>query len=347
MRILLNRRRVLHGGIALAGLGGLAGAGIIREWGWRRGRVPRLGILTIATVPPVPFAATLMAAFDPFAAAFMATMRDLGYVDGETIEIEVRGASGAEARLTELAAELVRLGPDVLLVTGSREALAARQATSTIPIVFIGSADPIGSGLVASLSRPEGNVTGLSLIAPELNGKRLELLKAVVPGLVRVAVLAHAGSPIRNLSWDESRVAAAQLHLQPQLVEVRDADDFEGAFAAMASGQAQALVLHSDAVLTAYRERIIGFARQARLPTMYPDRQHVVEGGLMAYGTSVVDLYRRIAVYIDKILRGAKPADLPVERPTVFDFVINLTTAQTLGVSIPQAILQQATELIQ
>lgn len=346
MRILLNRRRVLHGGIALAGLGGLAGAGIIREWGWRRGRIPRLGVLTIATVPPVPFASRLLA-FDPFAAAFLAAMRDLGYVDGETIEIEVRGASGAEARLPELAAELVRLGPDVLLVTGAREAQAARQATSTIPIVFIGSADPIASGLVASLSRPEGNVTGLSLIAPELNGKRLELLKAVVPGLVRVAVLDHAGSPIRNLNWDESRVAAAQLHLQPQLVEVRDADDFEGAFAEMASGQAQALVVHSDAVLTAYRERIIGLARQARLPTMYPDRQHVVEGGLMAYGTSVLDLFRRSAVYVDKILRGAKPADLPIEQPTTFDFIINVKAALALGLTIPESVLQQATEVIQ
>jgi putative ABC transport system substrate-binding protein len=294
----------------------------------------------------VPFAARLLA-FDPFAAAFLAGMRDLGYVDGETIEIEVRGASGAEARLPELAAELVRLGPDVLLVTGSLEAQAARQATSTIPIVFTGSADPIGSGLVASLSRPEGNVTGLSLIAPELNGKRLELLQAVVPDLVRVAVLAYADSPSRNLSWDESRVAAAQLHLQPQLVEVRDADDFEGAFAAMASGQAQALVLHPAALLTAYRERIIGLARQARLPTMYPDRRHVVEGGLMAYGPDLLDLMRHSATYVDKILRGAKPAHLPVERPTVFDFIINLKTARALGLTIPQAILQQATELIQ
>jgi putative ABC transport system substrate-binding protein len=200
---------------------------------------------------------------------------------------------------------------------------------------------------VASLSRPEGNVTGLSLIAPELNGKRLELLKAVVPGLVRVAVLDHAGSPIRNRNWDESRVAAAQLHLQPQLVEVRDADEFEGAFAAMASGQAQALVLNADALLTAYRERIIGLARQARLPTMYPDRQYVVESGLMAYGPSVVDNFRRTAVYVDKILRGAKPADLPVERPTKFDFGINLKTAQALGLTIPPGVLAQATEVIQ
>lgn len=341
----LRRRQFLWSTAVLAGAGALVGAGIAGPSAWQQGRVPRLAVLTLATVPRVPFVSRLFA-FDPHVAAFLQGLRDLGYVDGETMAIEVRGAGGAEALLPDLAAELVRLDPDVLVVTGTMEARAAMTASSTLPIVFTTSADPIESGLVASLSHPGGNVTGLSLIAPELNGKRLELIQAVVPGLVRVAILAYAASLTLDISWHETQAAAARLGLQPQLIPVESADDVDNAFGRIATNGAQALITHPDQFLVRHHDRIIGHATRMRLPSMHQDRQYVAAGGLMAYGPSFIDNWRRTAAYVGKILKGAKPADLPVERPTRFDLTINLTTAQALGLTIPRTMVSQATEII-
>jgi putative ABC transport system substrate-binding protein len=282
----------------------------------------------------------------PLLEAFRQGLRDLGYVEGRNVVLELRYTEGVSERLGPLAAELVGLGPDVLLAGGTRPALALKGATTTLPIVAL-SSDAVGSGLVASLARPGGNVTGLSNLAPELGGKRMQLLKETLPALSRVALLWNTASATTRLEAREAEVAARTLGVELQSVEVRGRGDFDAAFAAIARGRAEALVVIFDPITVAQLPRIVGFAREKQLPGIYGIREFADAGGLISYGVSLADLARRTGSYIDKILRGAKPADLPVEQPTKFELVINLKTARTLGLTIPQSVLIRADEVIQ
>src|SRR5262245_27193472 len=277
--------------------------------------------------------------------ALRQALRALGYVEGQTIELEVRWAEGRYERIPELMAELVRLKVDVLLAGNSLVALAAKRATRTIPIVIIVT-DPVGFGLVESLSHPGGNVTGLSLFNEELSSKRLQLLKEFVPLLARVAVLRNPLTPSHAIFWQETEAAARNLGLELQPLEVRGADDFEAVFAAARLGNGQALIAFDDPLIGAYRTRVMALAASHRIPAMYGFREFPEEGGLMSYGPNFAALFRRAATYVDKILKGAKPADLPVEQPTKFEFVVNLKTAKALGLVIPPAILASAADVI-
>jgi putative ABC transport system substrate-binding protein len=282
--------------------------------------------------------------------AFRQGLRDLGYVEGRNLVIEYRDAEGKPDRLPALAAELVALKVDVIFAGGStRTALAAKQATRTLPIVFAAVGDPVGSGLVTSLARPGGNVTGLSSLAPELVGKRLELLTQAVPGVSRVAVLWLPGALGERTDKDmlkEEEAAARALGVQPQFIEARGPDEFARAFSDMTSARAGALtVLPSNRFLREHR-RLVDLAAKNRLPAVYTSREFVDAGGLMSYGANQPDLFRRAATYVDKILKGAKPGDLSVEQPTKFELVINLKTAKDLGLTIPQSVLARADEVI-
>jgi putative ABC transport system substrate-binding protein len=283
--------------------------------------------------------------------AFLQGLRDLGYVEGRNVVIAYRDAEGKLERVPALAAELVALKVDVIFVAGgTRVTLAAMQATKTLPIVFTGVGDPVESGLVTSLARPGGNVTGLSGLGPELVGKRLELLKQAVPGVDRVAVLFLPGALGERTDKDMltgADVAARALGVRLQFVEARGADEFARAFADMGSARAGALtVLPSNRFLREHR-RLVDLAAKNRLPAVYTSREFVDAGGLMSYGANEPDLFRRAAIYVDKILKGAKPGDLPVEQPTKFELVINLKTAKALGLTIPQSVLAHADEVIQ
>jgi putative tryptophan/tyrosine transport system substrate-binding protein len=280
--------------------------------------------------------------------AFRQGLRDLGHVDGKTFVLELRSAEGRAERLPDLARELVLLQVDVI-VTATDVALAAvRQQTRTIPIVMATSADPLGSGFVASLARPGGNVTGLSTMSPELSGKRLELLKGVVPGLSRVAFLWNPDVRGAVLDYNQTEGAARSLGLQLQSVEAARTEDLDRAFSAITEQRAQALMVPSPNPVTfANRGRIVSFVQRNRLPSMYTVREYVDDGGLMSYGHNNADLYRRAATFVNKILQGAKPADLPVEQPTKFELIINLKTAKALGLTIPQTVLQRADRVIQ
>ena len=273
--------------------------------------------------------------------------RALGYVEGQSIALEVRWAEGRLERFPELVAEMVRLKVDVLVVGSTPGGLAAQKATTTIPVVMVGVGDPVRSGLVASLARPGGNLTGLSLMNPEISGKRLQLLKEVVPKVSRFAVLTNPGNPIHGTFWKETQVAARKLGVQLQSLEVRGPEDFERAFATATRARAGALLAFDDSLTLGYRTRIVALAAKSRFPAMYGFREFPDAGGLMAYGTNRLDLYRRTATYVDKILKGAKPGDLPVEQPTRFELVINLKAAKALGLTIPQAVLIRADQVIQ
>jgi putative tryptophan/tyrosine transport system substrate-binding protein len=278
--------------------------------------------------------------------AFLEGMRTLGYVEGQNLVVEYRGSEGQHERFPDLAAELVRLQVDVLLVGPTPAALAAKDATTTIPIVMAGVGDPVGSGLVASLARPGGNVTGLSVLQPEVVGKQLEFLKAVLPTVSRVAVLWNPAHPAHALLVRAADMAAQALGVQLHLVEARGPDAFDRAFAAMTSAHAGALLVLGDPMFFDHRRRLAELAVTSHLPTVHNDRALVEAGGLLCYGASHPDMYRRAATYVDKILKGAKPADLPVEQPTTFELVINLKAAQALGLTIPPALLFQADEVI-
>ena len=267
-------------------------------------------------------------------AAFVQRLRELGWIEGRTVAIEYRWAEGRSERFAEIAAEFVRLKVDVIVTSGTAAVLAAKQATSVIPIVFAVAGDPVGTGLVASLARPGGNVTGLSIQQTDLAGKRLELLREVVPGLRRLAILANVGNPAAVLEMGEVQAAARTLGLEVATFEIRRAEDIAPAFEAL-KGRADALYVCADPLVITNRIRINTLALGARLPTMHGVREYVEAGGLMSYGPNFPDLFRRAADYVDKILRGAKPADLPVEQPTKFDLVINLTTAKALGLDRP------------
>jgi putative tryptophan/tyrosine transport system substrate-binding protein len=282
--------------------------------------------------------------------AFHQGMRELGYVEGRNVVIDYRDAAGKRDRLSALAAELVALKVDVIVAPTVLASLAAKQATRTIPIIFAGASDPVADGLVTSLARPGGNATGLSNLGPELVGKRLELLTQAVPGVSRVAVLWQPGGGGERTDIDMltgAEVAARALGVQPQFVEARGPAEIDRAFADMTSARAEALLVLPYAIMFVERRRLVDLAARNRLPAVYPSRQYVEAGGLMAYGPSLVDLLRRAATYVDRILRGASPADLPVEQPTKFELVVNLKTARTLGITIPQSVLGRADEVIQ
>jgi putative tryptophan/tyrosine transport system substrate-binding protein len=264
---------------------------------------------------------------------------------GRTVAIEYRWAEARSEHFAEIATEFVRLRVDVI-VTGGNAALAAKQATSVVPIVFLLVGDPLGTGLVASLSRPGGNVTGLSNQATDIVGKRLELLREVLPSLRRLAIMANVDYPVGVVEMGEIQVAAGTLGLDVANFGIRRAEDIASAFETL-KGSADALYVVGDALVTTYQIRINTLALAARLPTIYSQREQVEAGGLMSYGPNFPDLFRRAADYVDKILRGAKPSDLPVEQPTKFDFVINLTTAKALGLTIPESFLLRADEVIE
>jgi putative ABC transport system substrate-binding protein len=282
--------------------------------------------------------------------AFRQGLRDLGYVEGRNVVIEYRDAEGKFERLPALAAELVALKVDVILAGGTPQALAAKQATRTLSIVFAGVPDPVTSGLVTSLARPGGNVTGLSNLNTELVGKCLEQLKQAVPGVSRVAVLwepSGLGERTEKDMLKEAEVAARALGVRLQFVEARGPADFDRAFSDMTRARADALTVVPSAMFFGERRRLVDLAAKNRLPTVFPYREGVDAGGLMAYGPNLPDLFRRTATYVDKILKGAKAGDLPVEQPTKFELVINLKTAKALGLTIPQSLLQRAHEVIQ
>jgi putative tryptophan/tyrosine transport system substrate-binding protein len=281
--------------------------------------------------------------------ALLQGMRDLGYVEGRNVVMEFRDAEGKPERFPAFAAELVALKVDVIVTTSTTGTLAAKQATETVPIVFAVAADPVSDGLVASLPRPGGNVTGCSLLLPELVGKCLEQLKRAVPGVSRVAVLWQPGGRGERTDRDMvkvAEVAARALGVSVQVVEARDPADFERAFSDMTKARADALTVLTSATLIGQRNRLVDLAAKNRLPAVYPWKEAVDAGGLMSYGPDLADNYRRAATYVDKILKGAKPGDLPVEQPTKFELVINLKTAKTLGVTIPQSVLLRADRVI-
>ena len=298
---------------------------------------PRIGVL----VTPSP------SSMSPNLEAFRRGLHEHGWLEGQNITIEYRWAEGQVERLPDLAAELVRLKVDLMVVGGTQAIQAAQQATTTIPIVMAASGDAVGTGLVTSLSRPGGNITGLTALNPDLSGKRLELLKEAVPGLARVAILWHGGHPPSILAMQETEAAGRALGLRLHSLEVRGPNDFERVFAAAPREGAEALIVLSSAFFSAERRRIVDLVTKYRLPSMFSIRAFVEAGGLISYGPSSTDMWRRAATYVDKILKGAKPADLPVEQPMKFELVINLKTAKALGLTIPPTLLFQADEVSQ
>jgi putative tryptophan/tyrosine transport system substrate-binding protein len=298
--------------------------------------VPRIGLLCLFS------SATGQSKIE----SFRQGLRDLGYIEGKNILIEFRWAEGHRERLAELAADLVRLDVAVIVTESPPAALAAQQATHTIPIVTAAIGDPVALGLVASLARPGGNVTGLTFQAPALSGKRLELLKALAPQALLVAVLWNGTNPAHASYLGETEAAARALGLQLQAVEVRSPADLDRAFAAIARTRPSALITLADGMLLDNRTRLVAFAAQSRLPAIFPDREFAEAGGLMTYGPSLAANFRRAAYYVDRILKGAKPTDLPVEQPMTLELVLNLKTAQALDLTLPPSILFQADEVI-
>ena len=302
----------------------------------RTGKVHRIGYLGSGTAVPLMLD------------AFRQGLRELGWVEGQNIVIDYRFAEGQYDRLPGLADELVRLKVDVIAASPTPAALAAKNATETIPIVGIGFDNPVQHGLITSLARPGGNVTGLSYgVGPEIFGKDVELLREIIPAVRHVAVLSNPAGPNHVSMISNVKTAARSLGVELLLLEVRGPDEFDGAFAAMANERVGALFVFGDPMLSIHRARLAELAVQNRLPSMHTNRPHVEAGGLMCYGPSFSDLWRRAAAYVDKILKGAKPADLPVEQPTKFELVINLKTAKAIGIVIPQSILLRADEVIE
>ncbi len=274
-------------------------------------------------------------------------LRELGYVEGQTIFVEPRWAEGKYDRLPALVTELERLNLNVLVAAATPTNIAVKAGSSNIPVVFVAVADPVRAGLIAGLARPGGRFTGLSLLTPETSGKRLELLKEIVPNLIRVAVLLNPGNLANFVFAEETRTAAQSLGLELQLFEVRNPSDVELAFTAAIAGQATAMVVFDDPFIHSHRARIIALAANHRLPAICGTREYADEGGLVAYGPHRPDLYRRSAAYVDKILKGARPADLPVEQPTKFELIVNLKVGKALGLEMPTSMLLRADEVIE
>jgi putative ABC transport system substrate-binding protein len=317
-------------------LGGAAAAWPFAASAQQTGRVPTIGFLGSATP----------ATQGQWVAAFVQRLRELGWVEGHNLTIDYRWAEGRSERFAEIAAEIVRLKVNVIVTVTTPAALAAKQATSVIPIVFAAAGDPVGTGLVASLARPGGNVTGLSNLISDTGGKKLQLLREIVPDLGRLAIMANVSNPAVVLELDDAQAAARTLGLEVAISEVRRVEDIASAFDAL-KGRADALYVCADPLMYTHRIRINTLALSVRLPTMHGIREYVEAGGLMSYGANIADLFRRNAEYVDRILRGAKPSDIPVEQPTKFDLVINLTTARALGLTVPPILLARADEVIE
>jgi putative tryptophan/tyrosine transport system substrate-binding protein len=324
----------------------------------RRWLITRLSLAVLAApvaveaqqgraIPRVGFLFYGSAGSSPEVDAFRRGLTDLGYIDGQNVSVEYRFASGRAERLPALAAELVRLGPNVIVAPGTPGAMAAKQATDAIPIVFAGVADALGAGLIANFARPTGNITGLTSVSSQLGGKRLEFLKAVVPKATRLAVLYNPADPSNVLTLKGLQESAGALGLALQPLEVRRPGDFEGAFLTMKHERAQALFGAAGLLTTGHRKAVVDLANRARIPAMWGERQFVEVGGLMSYAADFFDQIRRSATYVDKILKGAKPGDLPVEQPTKYELVINVKTAKALGVTIPPSLLLLANEVIE
>jgi putative tryptophan/tyrosine transport system substrate-binding protein len=319
----------------LATLGGAAVAWPLAGRAEQSGKLPTIGFL--GANPSIE---------SHRVAAFVQRLRELAWIDGRNLAIEYRWAEGRNERYAENAAELVRLKVDVIVTVATPPTLAAKQATAVIPIVFAAASDPVGTGLVASLARPGGNVTGLANQISDTGGKKLELLREAVPGLRRLAVMANVGNPASVLDMGEAQATARALGLEVTISEIRRAEDISPAFDAL-KGRADALYVCVDPLVNTHRIRVNTLALAARLPTMHGLREYVEAGGLMSYGPNLPDLLRRAADYVDKILRGAKPGDIPVEQPTRFDLIINLTTAKALGLEISPLLLARADEVIE
>jgi putative ABC transport system substrate-binding protein len=325
----------MQGSLALTGLGLLSGCGLLP--GQRSTpKVVRIGYLGSASLSS-----------DPYLGAFRDGLREIGYVEGENTQIDALFAEGNLDRLPELAAELVGHHPDVILTGGTVQTLAAKQATSTIPIVFANPSDPVGTGLVASLAHPGGNLTGLSTNNRGTVTKRLELLKEVVPTLSKAGVLFNPTDPSNQQDGSLLEEGARALGITLVKLGVGPKDSFEAALQTASEEAIDGVMCQANPFFGSRRAEIVSLLATSRLPALYAQREFVLEGGLMSYAANFADNYRRAATYVDKILKGAKPADLPVEQPTKFDFVVNLKTAQALGLTIPLPVLQQATELIQ
>jgi ABC-type uncharacterized transport system substrate-binding protein len=320
--------------VALLG-GGAAAAWPLSARGQQMGKRPIIGFL----------GANTPSAQSQWTAAFVQRLRDLGWIEGRSVTIEYRWADGRPERAAEIAAEFVRLGVDVIVTQATTLVTAAKQATSTIPIVFATAADPVGTGLVASLARPGGNVTGISTQTKDLVGKRLELLREILPDVRQLAVLAHIGSAGALLEMDEVQDAAKKLGFDVVQLAVRRGEDFAPALGALSN--VGALYVCSDPLIFAYRTQINTFAAAARVPTAHLYREYVEAGGLISYGPNFPALFQRAAEYVDKILRGTKPTDIPVEQPTKFDLIINLSTAKALGIDFPSSVLARADEVIE
>jgi putative tryptophan/tyrosine transport system substrate-binding protein len=325
----MNRR-------ALIALLGGAAASPLAARAQQAARLPTIGFLGQST--PVVESERLD--------AFLKRLRELGWIEGRTVAIEYAWGQGSSERFAEIAADFVRLKVDVIVTSGTANVIAAKQATSVIPIVFAVAGDPIANNLVASLARPGGNVTGLSTVATDLAGKRLELLREAVPGFHRLATIGNVGNSLAVLEMNEVQAAAARFGLEAAALEIRRAEDITPAFEALKGG-ADALYVVADPLVNTNRARIHTLAMGARLPAIYNAKEHVEAGGLMSYGPNFRELYRRAAEFVDKILRGAKPADIPVEQPTKFDLAINLTTAKALDITVPPTLLARADEVIE
>jgi putative ABC transport system substrate-binding protein len=302
----------------------------------QQAKVPRVGYFTVRSKVIAP-------ARDE---AFQQALRELGYIEGKNIVIESRFADGKVDRLPALAAELVRLNPDVIVSAGPTNTQVLKEATNTIPIVMAQDSDPIGNGFVTSLARPGGNITGLSTHYPEISGKQLELVKEAIPRVVRIAILGTHTEPGARQALKEMEPAAAQFKVQLQFVEVTRSDDVPNAFRTLLKKRAEAILLLATPILNSQRKKVLELAANNRLPAIYYSAEWVDEGGLMSYGVSFTDLYRRAATYVDKILKGAKPAELPVEQPTKFELVINLKAAKQIGLTIPPNVLARADRVI-
>jgi putative ABC transport system substrate-binding protein len=279
--------------------------------------------------------------------AFREGMNQHGYVEGQNLVIKYQWAEGHEERYAVLARELVRLKPDIILTAGTPGTLAAMRATRSIPIIAASAGDPVAAGLVSSLAKPGGNVTGLSTLGPELEGKRLELLKLAVPSLSRVIALLNPANPFTPIAWKATQAAAETLGVRLQPVEVQSRSDLDAALAAIKKARPEGLIVVPDRILLAYRAPIVQFIAKNGIPGMFPFREFAEEGGLMAYGPDYTDVFRRAATYVDKILKGAKPADLPIEEPTKFELVINAKTAKALGLTISQSLLVRADRILE
>jgi putative ABC transport system substrate-binding protein len=279
--------------------------------------------------------------------AFLLGLRDLGWIEGKNIIIEYRYADGSDERLPDYAAELVRLNVDIIVASLGTDALAARKATKTIPIVMVAPSDPVASGLVESLGHPGGNVTGLSQMGAELAAKRLELLKEMVPKLSRVAVLWNSQIAVSTTTWNEMQLPARQLGLQLHSLELRSPNDFDQAFDDAVKARAGAVFIMAHPMITANLKRIAALAAKSRLPSIFQTSEFADFGGLVTYGVDRADMYRRAATFVDKIVKGAKPGDLPIERPTKFELVVNLKTAKALGITVPQSVRFRADRVIE